>query len=550
MGYVLGFQKLFIPLFSMSFMLLTKSNYLLGLQCPKLLWTAKNEKEKIPEPDEVAQARFSAGNEVGELAKKLYPEGIDLSGLGFKENIDKTKEALEKRVPLFEAGFMIDNLYARADVLVPTGKDHWDIVEVKSATKVKEVNIDDVSFQKYVYEKAGLKIRNCIVMHINNEFVKNGEIKAEEFFAKRDVLDRVAEKSVDIEKRIDNFLKIINSKEKPKCSIGVHCSDPYDCSITGECWEGVPDGSVFDFYRMRKTNCFGMYDMGITKMTEVSDGVKLNDKQQIQRRLALASKDVPSTQTASASADKVGKERVHKDEKEIKNFLNGLEYPIYYLDFETINPAIPKFDKSKPYQQIPFQYSLHVQKEKGGELKHVSFLAEGKDDPRVKFLQSLKDNLADKGTILVYNQSFEIARLKEGIDAFEEFAEWGKKNVIPRIKDLWDIFRNFYYYDPKQKGSASIKYVLPVLSDLKYDDLEIKNGSLASLEYERVTYGSSADIVKGDLFGRSEEEVGKLVEKEIARVYGALEKYCELDTMAEVRIVEGLWEILKGEEDK
>ncbi|MBU4204856.1 DUF2779 domain-containing protein, partial [Patescibacteria group bacterium] len=295
-------------------------------------------------------------------------------------------------------------------------------------------------------------------------------------------------------------------------SIGIHCSNPYDCSLTGDCWEGVPDGSVFEFYRMLKKKSFELYDSGIKTMKEIPDDVKLNDKQKIQRLLA----------------EKGG---VHKDKKQIEFFLKNLKYPIYYLDFETINPAIPKFDGMSPYQRIPFQFSLHIQEKKDGELKHISFLAEGTDDPRPAFMQALKDNLGDKGDILVYNQGFEKGVMNEGATALPEFREWYDKSILPRIKDLWDVFRNFWYYDSKQKGSASIKYVLPVLSDLSYSEMDIKNGAFASYEYEMAT-ASDVDV------------------KDREKVRKALEKYCELDTLAEVKIVEGLRKALKGKEGR
>lgn len=487
--------------------LLTKSNYLLGLQCPKLLWVAKNDKERIPEPDASAEHNFEMGTLIGVLATKVFQDGIDLSDLDFKENIDKTKESLKERKPIFEAGFMVDDLFSRGDILLPVGKNKWDIIEVKSATKVKDINIHDVSFQKYVYEKAGLKIRKCFLMHINNQYVKNGEIEPQELFVQTDITEKVGEFGLDIEKRIENMMKIISSTSEPKCSIGIHCSDPYDCSINSECWKDVPEDNIFNFYRMRKLKCFELYNSGIIKLDEVPDSVKLNDKQKIQRLLA----------------ENGG---VHKDKDKIKYFLGNLKYPIYYLDFETINPAIPKFDGMKPYQRIPFQFSLHIQEKPNGELKHISFLAEGLSDPRPKFLQALKDNLGNAGDILVYNQSFEKGVMNEGQMAFPEFKEWYEKNIFPRIKDLWDVFRNFWYYDSKQKGSASIKYVLPVLSELSYSDLDIKNGILASLEYERVTYGN-------------------VDEEDQIKVREALEKYCELDTLAEVKIIEGLMEIVK-----
>ena len=495
-------------------MLLTKSNYLLGLQCPKLLWVTKNDKKRIPEPNEVTLKKFKDGILLGELATKVFPKGKEIPTKDFKETIKQTELLLLEKVPLFEASFLVDNLYLRADILVPvgdsskddSGEPKWDIIEVKSATKVKDINIYDVSFQKYVCEKAGLKIRKCFLMHINNQYVKSGEIEPKELFVQTDITDLVETYSKEIKDRIENMLDIINSKKEPECSIGVHCSAPYDCPLKEECWKDVPDGSVFDFYRMLKKKAFGLYDDGIVKIEDVPDSVKLNDKQKIQRILA-----------------KNGE--VHKDKEKIKSFLDGLSYPIYYLDFETINPAIPKFEGMRPYQRIPFQFSLHIQEKEGGELKHISFLAEGINDSRPKFMQALKDNLGDKGDILVYNQSFEKGVMNEGAIAFPEFREWYDKNILLRVKDLWDVFRNFWYYNSEQKGSASIKYVLPVLSKLKYSDLEIKKGDVASYEWERITF----------LENVSDEE--KL------RVRKALEKYCGLDTMAEVEIIRGLGEV-------
>ncbi len=491
----------------MASKLLTKSNYLLGLQCPKLLWITKNQKERIPEPDISAKHNFEMGTLIGELATKVFTDGIDLSELDFKENIDKTTESLKERKPIFECGFLVDNLFSRGDILVPVEEDKWDIVEVKSATKIKDVNIHDVSFQKYVYEKSGIKIRKCYLMHINNQYIKNGEIDPNELFHQEDITEKVEEFNSGIEERIENMFKIIKSKEEPKISIGVYCSDPYDCPLKSECWKDIPKESIFNLYRMLSKKKFELYDSGITKLNDVPENVKLNEKQQIQRRLAFDG-------------------GIHKDEREIKNFLDNLQYPIYYLDFETINPAIPKFDGMKPYQRIPFQYSLHVQEEKDGKLKHISYLAEGIEDTKREFLSSLRENLGDKGDILVYNQGFEKGVLNESVILLPEFREWYDENILPRIKDLWDVFRNFYYYDPKQNGSASIKYVLPILSELSYSDLDIKNGILASLEYERVTFG---DV--------SEEDKKKVRED--------LEKYCKLDTLAEVEIVKSLREVVK-----
>jgi len=487
--------------------MLTKSNYLLGLQCSKLLWITKNCKEKVPELSETTNAIMKEGEVVGEFARFLYPDGVDLSNEEFDLNIIKTKKLLEKRVPLFEAGFLVDDLYSRVDILVPVGDDEWEIVEVKSATSVKDVNIHDVSFQKYVYEKVGLNIKSCAILHLNNQYIRNGEIELIELFYKEDVTEKVEEFSLGIEKRIEDMVRIINSKEEPGILIGAYCDKPYECSLKAQCWQDVPGNSVFDFNGIRKKKAFELYDSGIKLMKEVSDDVKLNEKQKIQRLVA-----------------KSGEKYI--DKEKVKSFLDGLNYPIYYLDFETVQFSIPRFNKSKSYTQIPFQYSLHIQENPDGELKHVSFLAKGAEDSREMFLQSLKENLGDAGDILVYNHSFEISRIRECVVAFMDFGEWAEENILPRIKDLADVFRGFWYYDLRQKGSASIKAVLKLFSDLKYNDLDISKGDVASLEFKRVTY---RDVSEEERF----------------RVRENLEKYCELDTLAEVEIIKGLRKIFE-----
>jgi len=483
--------------------MLTKSKYLQGLQCSKLLWISVNDKMRLPKPSVSTKAIFKTGSLIGMLATKVFKNGIDLSESNFKENIRQTKVALRKRKPIFEAGFLKDRLFSRADILLPVTRGKWDIIEVKSSTEIKDVNIHDISFQKYTYEKAGLKIRKCILMHVNNQYVRSGNIIPVDLFVQSDVTEKVAEYSEGIEKRISEMLEVIDSDE-PEGKIGICCSDPYVCSLKSECFSDVPKDSVFDFYRMLKVKKFGLWDSGICRLIEVSEDVELNSKQKIQRRLAFDG-------------------GIHVDKRGISNFLKNLKYPIYYLDFETINPVLPKFDGMKPYQRIPFQFSLHIQS-KNGDLRHYSFLAEGTGDPRMEFMMELKRLLKKKGSIVVYNQGFEKGVINEGATVFPEFREWYDENVLPRIVDLLDVFREFYYYDPRQKGSCSIKAVLPVMSDLSYGDMDIGEGMLASCEFERVTYGN-------------------VDEEERVRVCEALERYCELDTLAEVEIVKSLGNI-------
>jgi len=484
--------------------LLSKSKYIIGLQCSKWLWIEVNDKKRIPELDNATLHKFKEGHEIGVLATMVFPNGTDLSGLEFKENIDKTKESLELRNPIFEAGFLVDKLFSRADVLLPVGEDEWDIIEVKAGTKVKDINVHDVAFQKYVYEKAGLKIRKCILMHLDNTYLKKGEINPKNLFVQADITDEVSTAMINIDVRINEMFKVIGLEKCPEFNVDELATIEYDNIAKDEFMDSLPEENVFQLYRggVKSRN---LYKEGVIKMKDIPNSQKLTSNQQIQVDCSINKKP-------------------HINKENIREFLEGLKYPLYYLDFEAMTPTLPKYDYMKSYQHIPFQYSLHIVKEPGAKPKHVSFLADGTSNPISKFMQSLKDNLGDSGDIIVYNQAYEISKLKEAATLLPEFEDLVNNNFLKRIKDLLIPFRNFDYYDSRQCGSASIKKVLPVMSDLKYNDLQINNGVDASLEFERITFGNVS-------------------EKEKVEVRRALEKYCEMDTLAEIRIVEKLMEI-------
>lgn len=487
--------------------LLTKSKYLLFLQCPKLLWINFNDPDLIPEVDEATQHIFDQGTLVGELACSLFPDGIKVPDDSFVDNLKKTKNLLNEKKPLFEPGFLCENIFSRADIIVPVG-DKWDIIEVKSSTEVKDINVQDVSFQKYCYEKFGLKIRKCFLMHINNEYIRKGDINPANLFKKTDITKEVEESMEGIKDRISEAFKIISDK-KPENSIGPHCKNPYTCQLFDECWGFLPKNSVFDLYRGGKKS-FKLFEEGIMHIKDIPDRFKLTDHQDIQR-----------------SCERSGKIHIHKES--IKHFLKELKYPLYFLDFETYNTAIPLYDGLKPYQQVPFQFSLHIQNKPKDEIMHFSFLAEGCDDPRNKFMSELKKLLGDNGSVIVYNPAFEKRILKETATFLPEFKDW-VDSINSRIVDLLIPFRNFSYYNPLQQGSASIKKVLPALTGKKYDDMEIAQGGDASRRYLYITHGKPN--------GEKESL------EEIKKVRDALEKYCELDTWAEVLILNKLKEVL------
>ena len=481
--------------------LLTKSKYLYGLQCLKYLWISVHEPEKIPEPDERAKSIFKQGNEVGNLAKTLFPKGTDIQTQDFTLNIEQTKELLKKKKILFEAGIQAGQLYARADILKPV-KDEWDIIEVKSSTEVKDEHYDDLSFQKFCYEKAGLKIRKCFLMHLNKEYVKKGKINPKKLFVTEDITEEV--KAVEgVQDRISEMLKVLESDKMPEQNIGRLCNNPHECPIQEICWAFLPKDNVFDLYYGGKTSQ-ELFSNGILKIKDIPKDFKLTDKQQIQRECAIT-----------------GKANIHKEG--IRHFLSHLKYPIYYLDFETFSSAIPVFDGTRPWQNVGFQFSLHVVKEDGSKPEHYSFLADKPEDPRKEFMAELKKVIGDKGCVIIYNASFETGILQELAKSFPKNKVWINK-VIGRMVDLLIPFRNFQYYSPKQQGSASLKEVLPALTGINYENLVI-HGDIAGLEWYRVTFGKAPDKIK---------------------VRADLEEYCGLDTESMVLIIDELRKLSRG----
>ena len=480
--------------------LLSKSKYLIGRQCPKLLWTEINAPENIPELDTVTQYLFDQGRLVGEYAKRLFLGSIDIPQDDFIENIAATKKLLAERKPLFEAGILSGKIYCRVDILNPVNEDEWDIIEMKSSTSVKDVHIDDVSFQRHCCEKAVLKIRTCKLGFINNQYVKNGEIDPKELFILEDISAQVEEISESIEERVFNLLEVISNETCPEVSIGQRCLAPYECPLRVECWGFLPENSIFDL-RGGKTKQFSLYEQGILSIKDIPDHIPLSREQKIQKECVMTG-------------------NVHVEKEEIQQFLNKLKYPLYYLDFETIGPAIPIYDGTKPYQDVPFQFSLHVVDNDASEPVHHSFLVEGREDPRPQILHELQGLLGSEGSIIAYNAGFEEGVLKELVEAFSEYTDW-LEGILIRMVDLLFPFTNFHYYNASQKDTASLKKVLPAVTGQGYEEMGIGAGMDASIAYGRIMYGNAT-------------------EEEIARARVDLVRYCKLDTAGMTWIVDEL----------
>ncbi len=477
--------------------LLTKSKYMTGLQCPKCLWVTFNDPKRLPPFDASRQFIFDQGHAVGEIAKKLFSNGVDVPTEDFKLNLQQTKALLTERRPIFEAGFLSGELYARVDVLRPSGNNGWEIIEVKSSTNVKDEHIQDVAFQKHVCEKAGLKITGCSLMRIDNQYVRQGDMNPAKFLAQEDVSGLVDVEIARVPDKVAAMFKIIREPKEPDVPIGPQCNQPYECPLKELCWAFLPSRSVFELYRGGQ-KAFDLLGQGTVTMADIPETFPFTHIQRIQKEAVV-------------------KNSAHIDKPALQNFFAQLKWPLYFMDFETISPAVPIFDGTRPYQKIPFQFSLHVISKGLESPQHYSFLAEGPQDPRPAFLKELKRLIGDSGTVIVYNQTFEENVLEQLAVSFPDEAVW-IRHVIDRMVDLLVPFRSFHYYHPDQKGSASIKVVLPILTGKGYEGMAISEGEGASQEFYRVTYHD-------------------VPAEERAQVRQRLEEYCQLDTQAMIDIM-------------
>ncbi|MFC2073791.1 DUF2779 domain-containing protein [Campylobacterota bacterium] len=488
-------------------MQLSKSLYTRGLQCVKSLWIKKYNKDVLTLPDAATQAKFEIGNQVGGLACKLFPDGkeVPYEGTSFGEKISLTRWWIEDGVPnIYEATFNYEGILVMVDILHINNDDSVEIYEVKSSTEVKDVHLHDASIQYYVLNGLGYNVKKTNIVHINNKYIRGDELEIEKLFSIVDVSNDVKDLQVNIPFNLNYFKKFLDDKDsEPEIDIGIQCSNPYDCDAMAYCWKHIPEYSVFDIANLRIDKKFELYEQGIVNISDIKDISTFSEKQQVQIKSEITQKDIINSEA-------------------IKEFLDELSYPIYHLDFETFQQAIPEWKGVNPYMQIPFQYSLHIE-EKDGSLQHKEFLAEAGKDPRYELAKRLIEDIPSNVTVLTYNMGFEKGVIKKLADTYSEFSS-KLMAIYDNIQDLMIPFKNKDYYVPAMRGSHSLKYVLPALvpaMEHAYSELEgVQNGGEAMLTYTRL----------------SEMED----KEEVTRLRKSLLEYCKLDTLAMVKILQKL----------
>ncbi len=315
----------------MSSHLLSKSSFLKGIQCEKQLYLYKHHYDWRDEVTEAQQAIFDRGTDVGKLAQDLFPGGIDAAPpnpFQYDKSAELTQDKINEGVKIFyEASFIYDEVLVAVDILVKAG-NKWKIYEVKSSTSVSETYILDAAVQYYVLINSGLDVDDISIVHLNNQYVRHGELNIQELFSIESVLDLVKDQQDLIAEKIKSFKVVLKSKTIPEINIGPQCNDPYDCAFLGYCWKDIPDYSVFNIARLNTNKKFELFNSGVIKIEDVPGDYKLNANQRLQ---------VDSEINKTSFIDKKG----------LKNFLDSLTYPLYFMDFETFMPAVPLYDDTR-----------------------------------------------------------------------------------------------------------------------------------------------------------------------------------------------------------
>ncbi len=490
---------------------LSKTKYCKALQCPKMLWLDDHAPQLATHT--VSESRVETGKKVGALARGYFGKYDLVPYNSNKQTMCVATAAMMQAGAnnIAEASFIYNGLYCAADILHRNG-DGWDIVEVKSSTKLKDDYFEDMAFQYYVLTNCGLKIKYVYNLRINNAYVRHDALDLQKLFMIEDCTDIVKDWSVNVPQLVAGIRSVTAADAEPAQAIGLWCDAPHTCPYHDYCFRNVPENSVFDVAGMKAYKKHELYQAGTVTFADLL--AKMKDEPRLLNAYQRCQVECVCNNTP-----------IVINKKKIQAFLAGLQYPIYHLDFETFQQAVPEFDGCKPYEQIPFQYSLHIEYE-DGHLEHKEFLAKEGTDPRRAVAESLVRDIPADAFAMAYNMSFEQKTLERLADWYPDLGAH-LLAIRGNMHDLMVPFAESSYYCIAMQGSYSIKYVLPALwpndPELDYHNLdEVHNGSEASAAF-------------ADMANHTPEE--------IATLRANLLKYCGLDTYAMVKVLRKLREV-------
>ncbi len=474
---------------------LSKSKYRAGLTCSRKLWLLLWRPELQVQPSGMTPLIMEQGSLFGELAQQLFDDevlidiDIDIRNLA-KAEAD-TLAAIEAGAgTILQATFRSDQYRVVSDVVQRLADGSWHLIEVKSATKVKRAHIPDLAFQRYVMELSGYRVSRCSVLHANTAG-HSPDIPS--LFNEVDVTEKVTAYLPSVASNLVPMSALLaEGTAIPEMQFKKAC---VGCDFQAHCWANIDRPTIYNAIDVRKIPA--LEAQGIFYIDDIP-----------------ADADLPAAQRTLV--ERMQQHRIDINPGPIKKMLSDLSYPLYFLDFESVATAVPLLDDSSPWHKYAFQYSLHIQTE-NGEVNHIEFLHEQRTDPGEDLANSLLAHIASTGSVIVYNKTMERGVLKALARQFSEMGD-GLRQISSRIWDLEQVFKKHYRH--WQWGTkSSIKNVLPTLvPELSYKDLEVQEGGMASLEWLRMIETDDA--------------------KQKAAKANALKRYCELDTLAMVRLLE------------
>ena len=483
---------------------LSKSKIMAGIQCLKRLYFQIYNPGLAESGDEGSQARFIEGREVGLLAQQIFPGGRTIGFEGVVGNaLAKTMAMVEDAsVPaIFEATFRHASVLVRVDILERLPQNHWRLIEVKSSLDLKPHYLDDLAIQQHVVRACGLDVASAHLVHLSRDYRYDGvEYDLRALFTGEDVTREIAEIDSTLPALFDRLREALACDAPPEIAPGDQCKAPYTCEFFGHCNPDPPENHISFLPRLSEKKRHALVEQGFALIHEIPEDFPLSE-----------------TQTHVWTAVKAGRPWVSET---LREELTELGWSLYFMDFESLYPAIPRFAGMRPYSQIPFQWSVHRRVEGDAQVEHFEFLAEDERDPRPEFIESLCEAVGTRGPIVVYNAGFESQRLGELAGWLPEYA--ARIDAIrPRLWDLLPFVRKHVYH-PKFNGSFSIKSVLPALvPEMTYEGMEIAHGEAAGLAWDRMVRGGVDPDAK-------------------QRLKVALLEYCGQDTFAMVRLLETL----------
>ena len=493
----------------------TKSSFVTALaDCPRIVWLLEHT-DVLIDDSKTYDMVMKKGKEAGQVARSIFGEYVLVDFDNNEQMSEFTKDYINSGEPVIcEASFDTSDMFCSVDILKNLGDNHVEIYEVKSSSdtgKIQSRYLMDIAFQVYTVSAAGYTIDSANLIEINPEYVRHGELEIDKLFNIIDVtkmiqpyLDNMYDTLMSLSFMLESDTEPFNNDDLNK--LPSSCSNK-KCGYWNYCSRDLPKPNVFNLngWHTKKDIKMECYNEGILSYQELKDSGKLNEEQMVEVDVGLTGEP-------------------HIEANKIQEFMQDIYYPLYFLDFETFQLSIPPFDDTHPWQQIPFQYSLHYIEWEGGELKHTEFLGEAGTDPRRALAEQLCRDIPMDVCTTAYNKRFECGVIKELADVYPDLAEH-LMNIHDHIVDLMVPFWKLWYYTKEMQNSYSIKFVLPALCPddpaLDYHNLDqVHNGSEAMSAFEDM-----ADMPKDEQL----------------RLRENLLKYCGLDTLAMVKV----WEKLK-----